>query len=197
MLQSWRRHSPISIRMKAGSRAMFVRRLRLLNVSFSVHAQTPTARMPRPSNWKIKANYEYQTGTPFREIQAQSRILWYDKSANSAYLGQIRYGCGENTDVDHLTVHHRESSSNTKLSIRSYPPTHWHKICSNVNRKSVKTNYIKVHKLPINKHIYNGILNKTEQHYPLIHYQANIPQLWFTTNFLNFIQCEYFNLSSR
>ena len=42
---------PININMNAGSRAMLVRRLKLLNVSFSIHAQIPTAKMPNPSNY--------------------------------------------------------------------------------------------------------------------------------------------------
>jgi hypothetical protein len=155
-----------------------------------------------------------------------------------------------------------------------YGFTHWYKICSNVNGKSVKTNFIKntklpkknfvasvrkrtipterppsvsevsanffadrgchvvtvtnpygrilafldrsryyffqvalqlysrdwvdpVLKLPTNNYIYKEILNITWQHYPFIHYQVNIPLLCRTTNFLNFIPCECFYLSSR
>jgi hypothetical protein len=33
-----------------------VRRVRLLNVSFSVHAQTPTAKTPRPSTCNTTAS---------------------------------------------------------------------------------------------------------------------------------------------
>lgn len=43
---------PVTMRTKAGSRAMFVRRLRLLNVSFSVQAHTPMAKMLSPINCK-------------------------------------------------------------------------------------------------------------------------------------------------
>lgn len=43
-------YSPTRMRINAGSSATFVRRDRLLKVSFSVHAQTPTAMMPRPSH---------------------------------------------------------------------------------------------------------------------------------------------------
>lgn len=45
---------PTRIRINAGSSATFVSRDKLLNVSFSVHAQTPTAIMPKPSHWNYK-----------------------------------------------------------------------------------------------------------------------------------------------
>lgn len=40
--------APATIRMNAGSKATFVSLCKLLNVSFSVHAQIPTAMIPSP-----------------------------------------------------------------------------------------------------------------------------------------------------
>lgn len=47
---------PTRMRINAGSSATFVRRDRLLKVSFSVHAQTPTAMMPKPSHQNMTLN---------------------------------------------------------------------------------------------------------------------------------------------
>lgn len=47
---------PTRMRINAGSSATFVRRDRLLKVSFSVHAQTPTAMIPRPSHQNMTLN---------------------------------------------------------------------------------------------------------------------------------------------
>ena len=44
--------SPVHMKMKAGSNVMLVRRERFWKVFFSVQAQTPMARMLRPSNWR-------------------------------------------------------------------------------------------------------------------------------------------------
>ena len=40
--------APAHMKIKAGSRAMLVSLLRLLNVSFSDQAQIPMARIPKP-----------------------------------------------------------------------------------------------------------------------------------------------------
>ena len=45
---------PVTIKTNAGSSAILVSLLRLLNVSFSVHAQIPMAIMLRPVSWKNK-----------------------------------------------------------------------------------------------------------------------------------------------
>ena len=44
--------APARMKMKAGSSAMLVSSERLLNVSFSVQAHTPIARMLKPNNCK-------------------------------------------------------------------------------------------------------------------------------------------------
>ena len=45
--------APAQMKINAGSKATLVNKDKLLNVSFSVHAQTPIARIPRPSSYKV------------------------------------------------------------------------------------------------------------------------------------------------
>ena len=47
---------PTRMRINAGSSATFVSLDKLLNVSFSVHAQTPIAIIPKPSHWNEEEN---------------------------------------------------------------------------------------------------------------------------------------------
>ena len=51
--------APATIRMKAGSRATFVSLCRLEKVSFSVHAQMPTAIIPSPVSYKTKITIKF------------------------------------------------------------------------------------------------------------------------------------------
>lgn len=44
------RKSPMHIKMKAGSKATFATFPKLLKMSFSLQAQTPTVKIPRPNN---------------------------------------------------------------------------------------------------------------------------------------------------
>lgn len=43
--------TPQTMNTNAGSNVMFVNLLRLLKMSFSVHAQMPTIKIHSPSNW--------------------------------------------------------------------------------------------------------------------------------------------------
>lgn len=47
---------PIHINKNAGSNAIFVNFDKLLNISFSFHAQIPMAKMHKPNNCKIVNN---------------------------------------------------------------------------------------------------------------------------------------------
>ena len=47
---------PAHIKINAGSNAMLVKSDKLLNVSFSVHAHTPMAKMPSPRSCKMETN---------------------------------------------------------------------------------------------------------------------------------------------
>ena len=50
--------APAQMKINAGSKATLVNRDKLLNVSFSVHAQTPIAKIPRPSSCKVKICFD-------------------------------------------------------------------------------------------------------------------------------------------
>ena len=50
--------APAQMKINAGSKATLVNRDKLLNVSFSVHAQTPIAKIPRPSSCKAKCCFD-------------------------------------------------------------------------------------------------------------------------------------------
>lgn len=43
--------TPHTINTNAGSKVIFVSLLRLLKMSFSVHAQIPTIKIHKPNNW--------------------------------------------------------------------------------------------------------------------------------------------------
>jgi len=64
-------YSPTRMRINAGSSATFVRRDRLLKVSFSVHAQTPTAMIPRPSHYERERGWELEIGLSEDEYRRQ------------------------------------------------------------------------------------------------------------------------------
>ena len=70
---------PAQIKMKAGSSAMLVSRERLLNVSFSVQAQTPMASIPRPMSCKRKRSEPLFAATghtyPEDDVKAKNDIF--------------------------------------------------------------------------------------------------------------------------
>merc|ERR1712168_1226326 len=90
---------PVTIRTKAGSRAMLVRRERLLKVSFSVHAQTPTARMLSPSSQNMTLNPNM---TYFRQQETSD---WSRLYRLTGILASYSDGESPNHSKYDITVH--------------------------------------------------------------------------------------------
>ena len=72
--------APAHMKIKAGSRAMLVSLLRLLNVSFSDQAQIPMARIPKPRSW-VKMRHEklsnsiYKVTHPKDDVESEDDIF--------------------------------------------------------------------------------------------------------------------------
>ena len=71
--------APAHMKIKAGSRAMLVSLLRLLNVSFSDQAQIPIARIPNPRSWiqrrHEKLSHTIQVTHPKDDIESEDDIF--------------------------------------------------------------------------------------------------------------------------
>ena len=71
--------APAHMKIKAGSRAMLVSLLRLLNVSFSDQAQIPMARIPKPRSWvqmrHEKLLHSIQVTHPKDDVESEDDIL--------------------------------------------------------------------------------------------------------------------------
>ena len=71
--------APAHMKIKAGSRAMLVSLLRLLNVSFSDQAQIPMARIPKPRSWiqrrHEKLSHTIQVTHPKDDIESEDDIF--------------------------------------------------------------------------------------------------------------------------
>ena len=86
--------APATMRMKAGSSAMFVSLLRLLKVSFSVQAQMPTAMIPSPVSCDENKTLVTHPATgvinethPEYDIESENYIL--EATANLAMIPAI------------------------------------------------------------------------------------------------------------
>ena len=72
--------APAHMKIKAGSRAMLVSLLKLLNVSFSDQAQIPMARIPKPRSW-IQMRHEklsrsiYKVTHPKDDVESEDDIF--------------------------------------------------------------------------------------------------------------------------
>ena len=71
--------APAHMKIKAGSRAMLVSLLRLLNVSFSDQAQIPMARIPKPRSWvqlrHEKLSHSIQVTHPKDDVESEDDIF--------------------------------------------------------------------------------------------------------------------------
>ena len=69
--------APAHMKIKAGSRAMLVSLLRLLNVSFSDQAQIPMARIPKPRSWVQKRHEKHtiQVTHPKDDVESEDDIF--------------------------------------------------------------------------------------------------------------------------
>ena len=71
--------APAHMKIKAGSRAMLVSLLRLLNVSFSDQAQIPMARIPKPRSWvqmrHEKLSHSIQVTHPKDHVESEDDIF--------------------------------------------------------------------------------------------------------------------------